>query len=176
MLVVKSTDGGGKESATKIQINVININKPPVFKQKEYKATVKENSPVGTKVIDVRADYGDPIALLKYSFVQGNQDKMFCIDYLGVITVAQPLDRESVPSYEFTVMVSLNNRNDTTVVKVELSDTNDHAPTFEKALFSIKVSENQGLFKIVLSIYSVFLVSYYNLLKFIAFYANNIYF
>ena len=100
---------------------------------------------------------------------------MFCIDYLGVITVAQPLDRESVPSYEFTVMVSLNNRNDTTVVKVELSDTNDHAPTFEKALFSIKVSENQGLFKIVLSIYSVLLVSYYNLLKFIAFYANGIY-
>ena len=156
MLVVKATDGGGKESATKIQINVININKPPVFKQKEYKATVKENSPVGTKVIDVRADYGDPISLLKYSFVQGNQDKMFCIDYLGVITVAQPLDRESVPSYEFTVMVSLNNRNDTTVVKVELLDTNDHAPTFEKALFSIKVSENQGLCKIVLSIYQFY--------------------
>ena len=44
-LVVKATDGGGKESATNIQIDVINVNKPPVFKQDEYKATVKENSP-----------------------------------------------------------------------------------------------------------------------------------
>ena len=157
---MRATDGGGKETTTKIQSNVININKPPVFKQKEYKATVKENSQVGTKVIDVKADYGDSTALLKYSFLQGNQDKMFCIDYLGVISVAQPLDRESVPSYEFIVMVSLNNRNDTTVVKVELLDTNDHAPTFEKALFSIKVSENQGWYKTVLSIYSVLFVSF----------------
>ena len=145
MLVVKATDGGGKESATNIHINVINVNKPPVFKQDDYKATVKENSPVGTKVIDVRADYGDPSALLKYFFIQGNQDNMFCIDYLGVISVAQSLDRESVPSYEFTVMVSLNNRNDTTVVKVELLDSNDHAPTFEKSLFTIAVPENRGL-------------------------------
>ena len=144
-MVVKAADGGGKESATNIQIDVINVNKPPVFKQDEYKATVKENSPVGTTVINVRADYGDPSALLKYFFIQGNQDKMFCIDYLGVISVAQPLDRESVPSYELTVMVSLNNRNDTSVVKVELSDSNDHAPTFEKPLFTIVVSENRGL-------------------------------
>ena len=144
-LVVKATDGGGKESATNIQIDVINVNKPPVFKQDEYKATVKENSPVGTTVIDVRADYGDPSSLLKYFFIQGNQDNMFCIDYLGVISVAQPLDGESVPSYEFTVMVSLNNRNDTTVVKVELLDWNDHAPTFDKSLFTIVVPENRGL-------------------------------
>ena len=145
MLVVRATDGGGKESATTIQINVIDINKPPAFKQDEYQKEISEDSPVGTTVIDVRADYGDSSALLKYSFIRGNQDNMFCIDYLGVVSVAQPLDRENVPSYELTVMVSLNNNNDTTIVKVSLSDTNDHAPSFEKSLFIIEVPENQGL-------------------------------
>ena len=145
MLVVRATDGGGKESATTIQINVINISKPPAFKQDEYQKEISEDSPVGTTVIDIRADYGDSSALLKYSFIQGNQDNMFCIDYLGVISIAQPLDRESVDSYDLTVMVSLNNKNDTTVVKVTLSDTNDHAPSFESSIVIIEVPENQGL-------------------------------
>ena len=145
MLVIRATDGGGKESATTIKITVLDISKPLAFKQDEYVKTLSENSRVGTTVSDIKADYGDPSALLKYDFVQGNQDNKFCIDYLGVISVAQPLDRERVPSYELLVMVSLNNNNDTTVVKVTLSDTNDHAPAFEKPLFIIEVPENQGL-------------------------------
>ena len=145
MLVIRATDGGGKESATTIQITVLDTNKPPAFKQDEYVKIISENSPVGTTVINIKADYGDSSALLKYSFIQGNQDNMFCIDYLGVISVARPLDRESVPSYELSVMVSLNNKNDTTVVKVTISDTNDYAPAFEKSLFIIEVPENQGL-------------------------------
>ena len=145
MLVIKATDGGGKESATTIQITVLDTSKPPTFKQDEYVKIISENSPVGTSVLDIKADYDDSSALLKYSFIQGNQDNMFCIDYLGVISVAQPLDRESVPSYELSVMVSLNNKNDTTVVRVTLLDANDHAPSFEKSLFIIEVPENQGL-------------------------------
>ena len=145
MLVVKATDGGGKESATTIQITVLDTNKPPAFKQDEYVKIISENSPVGTSVLDVKADYDDSSALLKYSFIQGNQDNMFCIDYLGVISVAQPLDRESVPSYELSVMVSRHNKNDTTVVKLTISDVNDYAPTFEKSLYVIELPEDKGL-------------------------------
>lgn len=145
MLVIKATDGGGKESATTIQITVLDTSKAPAFKQDEYLKIISENNPVGTSVLDIKADYDDSSALLKYSFIQGNQDNMFCIDHLGVISVARPLDRESVPSYELSVMVSLYNKNDTTIVKVTLLDANDLAPSFEKSLFIIEVPENQGL-------------------------------
>ena len=143
-LVVRATDGAGRQSATTIEITVLNIGKPPTFKQKEYVKTINENSPVGTSVMDIKAEYNDPAALLKYAIIQGNSDNRFCIDYLGVISVAQPLDREKVPSYELSVMVSLNNKNDTTVVKVTLKDANDHAPSFENSIVVIEVPENQG--------------------------------
>lgn len=128
-----------------VDITVLDISKPPAFRQDEYLKTINENSKVGTTVIDIKAVYDDSTALLKYSFFKGNSDNMFCIDYLGVISVAQPLDREKVPSYELTVMVSLNNKNDTTVVKVNLRDANDHAPSFRKSIVVLDVPENQGL-------------------------------
>ena len=144
-VVVRATDGGGRWKDTTVEITVINISKPPTFKQDEYVKTISENSKVGTSVIDIKAEYGDSTALLKYTFIKGNSDEMFCIDYLGVISVAQSLDREKVPSYELTVMVSLNDINDTTVVKVNLKDANDHAPSFEKSIVVLEVPENQGL-------------------------------
>ena len=145
MLVIRATDSGGEESATTIQITVLDTSKPPSFDQNEYVITISENSPVGTTVINIKADYDDSSALLKYSFIKGNQDNMFCIDYLGVISVARPLDLESVSSYELSVMVSLNNNNDTAVVKVTISNVNEFAPAFEKPVYIIEVPENKGL-------------------------------
>lgn len=144
-LVVRAKDGGGRISATAIDIRVLDISRPPTFRQDEYVKTISENSKVGTSVIDVSAVYDDSTALLKYSFIKGNSQNMFCIDYLGIISVAQPLDREKVPSYELLVMVSLDNKNDTTVVKVTLRDANDHAPSFGKSIVEMEILENQGL-------------------------------
>ena len=144
-LVVRAEDGGGRISATTIDVAVLDINKPPTFSQDEYVKTISENSKVGTSVIGVAAVYDDSTALLKYSIIQGNSDNKFCIDYLGIISVAQPLDREKVPSYQLSVMVSLDNKNDTTVVKVTLRDANDHAPSFGKSIVEIEIPENQGL-------------------------------
>lgn len=129
-----------------IEITVLNIGKHPTFKQEEYLKSVSEKSPVGTNVIDIKADHNDPTAPLKYAIINGDPENRFCINYLGVISVAQPLDREKVPSYELSVMVSLNNKNSTTVVKVTLQDANDHAPSFEKSILVINVPENEGLF------------------------------
>lgn len=145
--MVRATDGGGRQSATTIDISVLDIRKPPTFKQDEYVKTISENSKVGTSVIDVSAEYGDSSAMLNYTFIKGNSDNMFCINYLGVISVAQPLDREKVPDYELTVMVSLKGKNDTTVVKVSLRDANDRAPSFGKTIIVVDVPENQGLLK-----------------------------
>ena len=143
MLVLRGTDGGGKQSITRVLISVLNVKKPPEFKRDNYETVINENSAVGTKAIDIRADY-DGTALLKYFFIAGNSDNNFCIDHLGVISVGQPLDREKVPSYELTVMVSLENKNDTAKVKIILSDANDDRPSFENPVFTIEVPEDQG--------------------------------
>lgn len=143
--MVRATDGGGRISATAIDIQVLDISRPPTFREDEYVKTISENSKVGTSVIDVAAVYDDSSAVLKYFFINGNSENKFCIDYLGIISVAQPLDREKVSSYELLVMVSLDNKNDTTVVKVTLRDANDHAPSFGKSIVEIEIPENQGL-------------------------------
>ena len=141
MLLIRATDGGGQESHTSIQITVLDTSKPPSFKQDEYTRIISEDSPVGTSVIDIKADYDDSSALLKYYFVRGNENQIFCIDYLGVISVAQPA---TASSYELTVMVSRNNKNDTTIVKVTISDVNDY-PVFKKSLYIIDVAEDKGV-------------------------------
>ena len=165
--MVRAEDGGGRISATTINIQVLDISSPPTFRQEEYVKTISENSKVGTSVIDVAAVYDDSTALLKYSFIGGNSDDKFCIDYRGIISVAQPLDREKVPSYELLVMVSLDNKNDTTVVKVTLRDANDHAPSFEKSIVEIEIPENQGLLLKINVINRIFISQSIRSLKFL---------
>ena len=40
-------------------------------------------------------------------------------------------------------MVSRHHKNDTTVVKLTISDVNDYAPTFEKSLYVIELPEDK---------------------------------
>ena len=109
---------------------------------------VRENLAVGSLVASVRADYSASAAFLSYSLVRGDINGSFCIAG-GDISVARPLDVETVASYELVVRVRDSRGNDTAVVKVDVTDTNDYAPTFEKPEFTVRVPEDQGRVRVV---------------------------
>ncbi|XP_048576731.1 protocadherin-like protein isoform X1 [Nematostella vectensis] len=143
-ITVRATDKGSppQYSETTVIVKVLNIQTPPVFGQAKYTVDVQENTKVGQQVISVKATYGDSNALLQYSFVSGNLGDAFCIDSSGQITVAQPLDREVLPSYTLRVRVALGNNEDFTEVVVSLTDINDDSPTFTKSVYEFFANED----------------------------------
>ena len=118
----------------------------PQFSAEEYSAVVTENRAMGTFVLNVSAtdrDYGlDPDGnsngnnRLTYLFdgQNGPPANTFMIDSAtGVITTAQPLNREDSPTYTFTVVVRDNPQTgsphfDTAIVTIEVEDINEFPP------------------------------------------------
>ena len=140
-VVIKVKDGGGKSNTAEVLVNVINVEAPPTFSSPSYDVTVAEGRKVGDTVKDIKADYGDSNALLKYHIVSGNSDKTFCINYKGLITIARPLDREKVSNYVLKVMVGYGNSNSTTTVNVKITDVNDDTPHFPQSVYTFEVDE-----------------------------------
>lgn len=123
--------------------------KPPTFPQAVYTASVREVDKPGESVADIAATYSDPNnnkPFLKYSIIKGNEDKAFCINRDGLISIARPLDREKVPNYELNVMVEKGRWNSTAVVKVTIQDINDRSPQFIPYRYEKSLSENVGEF------------------------------
>ncbi|CAL1682791.1 unnamed protein product [Lasius platythorax] len=139
-------------AAAKVTVTVINVNdQDPKFEKELYNATVKENSPPGTRVIVVKATDGDegPFGDVSYSLI-GEHAADFNIGHeTGEITVggATVLDREMTPEITITVMASdgahVNSRRSTTVpVVVKLIDENDNRPIFSQHSYRASVAEN----------------------------------
>ncbi|XP_011882059.1 PREDICTED: cadherin-87A [Vollenhovia emeryi] len=139
-------------AAAKVTVTVINVNdQDPKFERDLYNASVKENSPPGTRVTVVKAVDGDEGTFgdVSYSLI-GEHAADFNIGHeTGEITVggATVLDREVTPEITITVMASdgahVNSRRSTTVpVVVKLIDENDNRPIFSQHSYRASVAEN----------------------------------
>ncbi|KAG5343409.1 CAD87 protein, partial [Acromyrmex heyeri] len=151
---VVAYDSGVPQLSTtaKVTVTVINVNdQDPKFEKELYNASVKENSPPGTRVTVVKATDGDegPFGDVSYSLI-GEHAADFNIGHeTGEITVggATVLDREVTPEITITVMASdgahINSRRSTTVpVVVKLIDENDNRPIFSQHSYRASVAEN----------------------------------
>nr|XP_012234071.1 PREDICTED: cadherin-87A [Linepithema humile] len=152
--VIAYDSGVPQLSATaKVTVTVINVNdQDPKFEKELYNATVKENSPPGTRITVVKATDGDEGVFGDISYnIIGDQAGDFNIGrQTGEITVgaATVLDREMTPEITITVMASdgsarANSRRSTTVpVVVKLIDVNDNRPIFSQHSYRASVAEN----------------------------------
>ncbi|XP_013862869.1 protocadherin gamma-C3-like [Austrofundulus limnaeus] len=153
-LVLTALDGGKppKSGDMKIFVNVLDVNdNTPIFSNNAYTATLAENAPVGTTVIQVNAtdlDDGQNGEVI-YSFGNSVSSKifnLFDIDQItGKITVNAPIDYEQKDKYEIEIQASDKGLAPLTAEKsvlIKIVDMNDNAPEIEVTSFSSLIPED----------------------------------
>ncbi|XP_066511036.1 uncharacterized protein, partial [Hoplias malabaricus] len=147
---------GEGEAPIKFIINMIDVNdNVPVFTRSIYKVRVPEATPIGHEFMKVTAtDADDPNtenADIRYYIFSQNpvepNPNMFNINPVtGAIRVsADGLDRENYSAYELRIRAAdMMGSGRTSIAKVliEVTDSNDNAPKFEKTSYTVSVPEN----------------------------------
>ncbi|XP_030251885.1 protocadherin alpha-7-like isoform X18 [Sparus aurata] len=154
VLLLTAIDGGKppRSGNMTILVNVSDVNdNPPVFTQESYTVQLKENSPLGTTVVQVNAtdlDEGSNGEVI-YSFgsdVDARARARFNLNSVtGVITVAGTVDFEECNRYEIDIQASDKGAATLTTDKsviIHIVDMNDNAPEIEVTSFSHALPEN----------------------------------
>nr|XP_061786029.1 protocadherin gamma-C5-like [Nerophis lumbriciformis] len=139
-LLLTALDGGNpvKSGTCKIIIHVLDINdNVPIFDEKEYKFSLKENSTKGTFVLKVKAtdiDHGVN-SEIKYSFGSRTAEAVlstFEIDeQTGQIVLKGELDYETFPSYLIDITAKdkgVPEMEGHCRLQLNIEDINDNAP------------------------------------------------
>ena len=151
-LSLQVVDGGIPQftASTELEISVSDVNDhPPQFGSKTYSIPVAENTRIGTTIFTVHAEDADAgaNANLSFTITSGNTEESFEINpFSGDITVIKLLDFETTPAYSLTVLVTDNGaplpQLDSTTVRISITDTNEHPPTFEQNSYTVSLSED----------------------------------
>ncbi|KAM9740615.1 protocadherin alpha-3-like [Menidia menidia] len=154
VLLLTAFDGGKppRSGNMTIIVNVSDVNdNPPVFSQESYNVHLKENSPVGTTVIQVNAtdlDEGSNGEVV-YSFgndVDTKTSELFNLNPItGVITVSGPINFEDSGTFEIDVQASDKGAATLSTEKtfvINIVDENDNAPQIEVTSYSRALPED----------------------------------
>ncbi|XP_071267144.1 protocadherin alpha-C2-like [Salvelinus alpinus] len=135
----------------KIVVDVTDTNDNyPEIAVKSYKSTVNEDIPVGTVIAIVGISDRDTGDNGKVN-LSINQQVPFVLnkssDFLYELIVSETLDREKVPEYDITLVVTDGGRpslSDNETITLHLLDVNDNAPLFPQSFNTIPVMENNA--------------------------------
>ncbi|XP_041973434.1 fat-like cadherin-related tumor suppressor homolog [Aricia agestis] len=154
LLTVQAVDGGSPPLSDHATVNVTvtdaNDN-APVFSQPAYGARIREDAAVGARILQVIADDADSGAngRVTYSIVRGDRAGHFAVDPdTGYVSVAAPLDRETVAAYALEVRARDRGSpalEATVALTVEVTDANDNPPLFARTNYSAVVREDRPL-------------------------------
>uniref|UniRef100_A0A3Q2XXZ5 Cadherin domain-containing protein n=1 Tax=Hippocampus comes TaxID=109280 RepID=A0A3Q2XXZ5_HIPCM len=150
-LLLTALDGGSprRSGTVVIHVTVLDANdNSPVFSQAVYKASLPENSPPDTIVINVRATDADEgvngDVTYDFGHVSGNIISVFSISPVtGEIKVTGVTDFEEKASYEMRVEAK-DGLGLTSYAKViiDITDVNDNAPVINLKSLAYPVAEN----------------------------------
>ncbi|XP_035227160.1 fat-like cadherin-related tumor suppressor homolog isoform X3 [Stegodyphus dumicola] len=151
ILTVAVMDSGtpSKRCFTRLEVNVYDHNDhSPQFLTSMFEGQVFETAAIGTSVLQVIAvdrDKGKN-AQLSYSVVSGNVGGAFAIHpTLGIIQVAQNLDRNSMSEYFLSVRATDNGDaplNGSVNVHIIITIADNAPPKFEKSAYVVELFEN----------------------------------
>ncbi|XP_026556674.1 cadherin-23-like [Pseudonaja textilis] len=136
-LILTASDGGRpvKTGTLNIEVNVIDINdNPPVFSQATYKTSLKENTPRGTSVLQVKASDSDEGSNAEISYIfwenPENVNQNFILDPIdGTLSLKESIDFEDRGSYMMIIRASDGGGLVADCsVEIEVLDENDNAP------------------------------------------------
>lgn len=123
----------------------------PVFNREIYEVVVPETSPPNTPVIRLKVTDRDEgkNALVSLEIVGGNEGGEFYVNAeTGMLYTAVALDAELKAFYTLTVSAidqgnTGTRKQSSAKVKINVADTNDNDPVFEKSNVTIWVDENE---------------------------------
>ncbi|XP_059402797.1 cadherin EGF LAG seven-pass G-type receptor 1-like [Carassius carassius] len=154
-LAIIARDSGipQKSDTTYVEIIILDANdNAPQFLRDIYQATVFEDAPVYTSVLQVSASDRDSGSngRLSYTFQGGDDGEgdFFIETYSGIIRTARKLDRENVAVYSlkaFAVDKGVPPLKAAVDIHVSVLDINDNAPVFEKDELYFYVEENSAV-------------------------------
>ena len=144
-------NGEGKKTVVNVRITLADANdNPPVFDNENYIANINEGESRFQPKLFLRARDADESSVLKYSILEGNDDKLFTIDRLsGEVTVRgrKPLNLDNIGTNMIRLKVQVtdgqpNGHLAQTFVKISVKDVNDREPIFDKPTYLTSVPEN----------------------------------
>ncbi|ELK02985.1 Protocadherin gamma-A2 [Pteropus alecto] len=150
-LVLMALDAGDpvRSGTSRIRVMVLDVNdNAPVFTQPEYRVSVPENVPVGTRILVVTATDADEGYNAQVAYFQektpGESSEVFELKSTsGEITITKSLDYEDAKFHEIDIEAQdgpgLLTR---TKVIVTVLDVNDNAPEFYMTSATSSISED----------------------------------
>ncbi|XP_063045454.1 protocadherin alpha-7-like [Engraulis encrasicolus] len=153
-LVLTAIDGGSppKSGTLNITVTVLDSNdNRPVFTRETYAADLKENVPIGTTVIKIKATDPDEGSNgeVEYSLGRNLHRKVYEVFQLdsttGEITVKGNVDYEDTQIYKLDVVASDKGQPPLTVESgliIKIIDANDNSPDIDVTSVSNVVSED----------------------------------
>uniref|UniRef100_A0A674P605 Protocadherin Fat 4 n=1 Tax=Takifugu rubripes TaxID=31033 RepID=A0A674P605_TAKRU len=134
-----------------VNITILDANDPPVFTQELYDVQVSEGLSLGGLVTFVSAEDSDSVpswSRFSYSIAPEYDQKIFSINAkTGQVSVAAPLDRETTPVYNLTVLAvdtGTPPATGSTTVIVNLEDINDNGPTLTTSYAEVMENQRAG--------------------------------
>ncbi|XP_029439286.1 protocadherin gamma-B1-like [Rhinatrema bivittatum] len=149
--ILTASDGGDpiRTCTAKINIKVTDANDNfPTFTQNIYKASLKENTPIGFVVLQVKANDKDEgsNAQITYSFenMPGSTRQVFSLDpRSGEITVNGNLDFEEISNFQIDMQArDGGGLASHCTVLIEVLDENDNAPEITITSLSTPIPED----------------------------------
>uniref|UniRef100_A0A665X978 Protocadherin-15 n=1 Tax=Echeneis naucrates TaxID=173247 RepID=A0A665X978_ECHNA len=156
-LVVEASDGAVDPRRRTITVSVwvtdIDDNSP-VFSQQTYVVNVPENSPVGTVILQLRAEDSDLFSNITYRIKTEAARQLFSLNPVsGELAVLQTLDFEDLVSMSmgasYTFQVEAVDQGGVTppgeatvMVRITVRDMNDFSPIFSQDLYRGMVAPN----------------------------------
>uniref|UniRef100_A0A663MKD2 FAT atypical cadherin 2 n=1 Tax=Athene cunicularia TaxID=194338 RepID=A0A663MKD2_ATHCN len=164
-LTVCATDRGTPEPLSAlgtVTVSVVDLNEYlPVFLAPEYVAMVKEDVAVGTEVLNLSALTRDNAENtdIKYEIVNGNDHGKFQLNSNTGKTISCPstssLDFEASHEYYLSIEGTRKGSaslSDVTMVVINITDINDHAPEFIQDPYFADIREDAAVGEIILTI------------------------
>ncbi|XP_067455357.1 protocadherin gamma-A2-like isoform X27 [Thunnus thynnus] len=161
-LVLTAEDGGEPQMTGTMQIHVtvLDVNdNAPVFSKPVYKASITENSVIGTLVTKVSASDADKGTNGEVTYVIGNSmdtvSKLFHINSEGDVILNGLIDYEKERHYHIDIeAIDQGGLSDSSKIVIDVIDVNDNSPTVNMISTSGSVPEDSA-HKTVIALMSV---------------------
>ncbi|KAM8910684.1 protocadherin gamma-A2-like [Spinachia spinachia] len=161
-LLLTAEDGGDPQmtGTMHIHVTVLDANdNAPMFTKSVYKASIIENSAIGTLVTKVSASDADQGSNGEVIYVIGNSvdtvSKLFHINSEGEVILDGPVDYEKEINYHVDIeAIDQGGLSDSSKIIIDVIDVNDNSPVVNIISTSSSVQEDSAL-KTVIALMSV---------------------